>query len=1213
MNKKLITRITLRNDTTEKWQKVEDSVILLQGEIALEYAPSGVKIKIGDGYSTWKNLPYFAAEPSTSPEPIIPELPENYTWGMLFGITNSEEETEETDFLHLTKPSYNDLVDVKVLNANSDLIEQEIIDIDQTITSLVERLVALEENKTPIIDPELEQKVENNRVEIENIKNTLEEQDKNLTDFYSEINNKIAETEELVNAQNEKISEQELLVQQNKEDVEANTSLVEELNQKNAANEELIRTIGEKVEETAGLNDRIVETENRLNNLIQYTTENADEFDEQEIIDARLGVEGITYNTLGEHVRVLGDRIKFIEENTTDLLGGKLVDGLSYNNFMLQLTADGTPIGNAVEIRGGTGGGAISSYEITLTNLLDSRIISVAKGEEVNLEFKYSSTDEEGFNDGNGIGSIYVNEVKKLTFSAIQGDNTCNITNYLSNGTNVVKLTVENSEGAYKTIVYTITVIALAVTTTVSNMDLYTGAVSFPYIVTGSGLKTVHFIMDEYEMGTETIASTESSRTFNIPAQPDGAHILTVYAEVENEGLVLKSNVLKIGMMWYSSTMTDQAVLINYDKKETIQGETLTIPYLCYDPFSQNMEITLNIYEGETLYSSKTITVDQTPKTWVTQDYPIGATKFEIINGNAAESIIINVAQSDFDREVLSDSRILEFTAAGRSNDEPNPEYWEQNGYAATFSGFGWSGADGWVEDDNGQTVLRFLPGNEMTIPFMPFATDFRNSGFTIEAEFASHNVRDYETVIATSYSGERGFIIRSQSAELASEQTKVSTQFREDTKVRITFVVEQKNLNRFIYTYINGVMCDVAQYPESDNFGQSNPVGLTIGAEACGLDLYVLRFYSKGLTRQEQLNNYICDRASLAERKEIDERNDIFDENSEITVATLPMNIPYMILECEELPQFKGDKKKGKSVTFIDPMHPERNFTAAGVQLDVQGTSSQGYPIKNYKASLKSGLTYTNSGKYSDGFAMPGNDLLCKNFCLKADFASSENANNVMLVDYYENLVPFKTPPQENDERVRTGIRGFAGVVFWQNTETGEVKFIGKYNINDDKSNENVFGFDRDIYPNCECWEVCNNTSNRVIFKESEYEETITVTKPDGSSETYPAWYDDFEARFPDLDEPFRDNTNLKRLTDWLVSTDRDAVDSEEEKAARLEKFKNEFEDYFIKDPCIFYYLFTEVFLMVDSRAKNMFLTTFDGTHWFPIPYDMDTALGIR
>ena len=33
----------------------------------------------------------------------------------------------------------------------------------------------------------------------------------------------------------------------------------------------------------------------------------------------------------------------------------------------------------------------------------------------------------------------------------------------------------------------------------------------------------------------------------------------------------------------------------------------------------------------------------------------------------------------------------------------------------------------------------------------------------------------------------------------------------------------------------------------------------------------------------------------------------------------------------------------------------------------------------------------------------------------------------------------------------------------------------------------------------------------------------------------------------------------------------------------------------------------------MVDSRAKNLFPSTFDGVHWLPLPYDMDTALGIN
>jgi hypothetical protein len=231
------------------------------------------------------------------------------------------------------------------------------------------------------------------------------------------------------------------------------------------------------------------------------------------------------------------------------------------------------------------------------------------------------------------------------------------------------------------------------------------------------------------------------------------------------------------------------------------------------------------------------------------------------------------------------------------------------------------------------------------------------------------------------------------------------------------------------------------------------------------------------------------------------------------------------------------------------------------------------------------------------------------------------------MLVDYYDELVRdyFLTPPQEEDERVRTAISGRPIVVFWENTTTGEIKFQGQYNMNNDKSNENVFGFDRDKYPMLECWEFSNNTSDRTLFKKSEWEELSYDKEKD---KWYPAWMGDFEARFPDLDDPYSDYTRFKRFCDFIVATDRRQVTNEilnpavtyngveyliDNEEYRLAKFKAEFENYAILDPFIFYYIYTEVFHLMDSRAKNLFLTSFDGTHWFPIPYDMDTAIGIN
>jgi len=44
-----------------------------------------------------------------------------------------------------------------------------------------------------------------------------------------------------------------------------------------------------------------------------------------------------------------------------------------------------------------------------------------------------------------------------------------------------------------------------------------------------------------------------------------------------------------------------------------------------------------------------------------------------------------------------------------------------------------------------------------------------------------------------------------------------------------------------------------------------------------------------------------------------------------------------------------------------------------------------------------------------------------------------------------------------------------------------------------------------------------------------------------------------------------------------------------------RLAKFKNEFEDHFNKNFVLFYYVLTHVLLMIDSRAKNMMIATWD------------------
>ena len=62
------------------------------------------------------------------------------------------------------------------------------------------------------------------------------------------------------------------------------------------------------------------------------------------------------------------------------------------------------------------------------------------------------------------------------------------------------------------------------------------------------------------------------------------------------------------------------------------------------------------------------------------------------------------------------------------------------------------------------------------------------------------------------------------------------------------------------------------------------------------------------------------------------------------------------------------------------------------------------------------------------------------------------------------------------------------------------------------------------------------------------------------------------------------------------------------------MEKFKNEVRNHFNLDNLIAYYLITELFGMVDQRAKNMFLTYFhEEGKWIFIFYDNDTCFGLN
>lgn len=135
MSKRIITKIVLRNDSTENWQKVADTAILLKGEVGIEHFAAGepVKIKVGDGVNVWRDLPYFGTEATAV-------LPLNFTWNLLAG-TELQGETETTEKLGLVKPAPGDVVDITILNANMDSMESGFVELENNFNEQIQEIL----------------------------------------------------------------------------------------------------------------------------------------------------------------------------------------------------------------------------------------------------------------------------------------------------------------------------------------------------------------------------------------------------------------------------------------------------------------------------------------------------------------------------------------------------------------------------------------------------------------------------------------------------------------------------------------------------------------------------------------------------------------------------------------------------------------------------------------------------------------------------------------------------------------------------------------------------------------------------------------------------------------------------------------------------------------------------------------------------------------
>lgn len=906
-------------------------------------------------------------------------------------------------------------------------------------------------------------------------------------------------------------------------------------------------------------------------------------------------------------VDVVEDDLEYLKENLNEFVDVDVVDGLKYEDNILYLTSKGEIVSEGVEIV--SGGGPSSSTIIKLLNNNESNTFSVADNQPAIIKFTFTST-EDGVDTGDANCTVSVGGSLKSSFRIKQGPNKIDVSEYLKSGINSVQITCTDIYGNSKSLTYSITLIELKIVSTFHNdiKEPLQGDILYKYTPYGLIDKVVHFVVDGTEVGTELIKSSGKPEDYTISALTHGAHTLDVYMTAELDGMEVSSDHLKYEFIFIEEGETDPIIVSPYEITAVKQGELIDIPFMVYDPTKLYADVTLTISHmvngKEEIYSQKEQTVDRTEQHFSTRKYPLGKVSFTISYDDIIRTHIIEVEKSDIDVEAVTTGLQLYLTSDGRSNNEKIPFQWNYKDITTSFDGFNWK-TNGWVTDDEGDTCLRLFGDSNIEINYQPFNEDLRQTGKTIEFEYVVHDVNNRDAILIDCMSNGIGFRATADRAKLVSEQSEVECFYKEDEKIRVAFTIENRNEYRLLSVYLNGILSGVQQYPTTDNFQQSIPVTIKIGSPYSAIDLYNIRIYSTALSMLDITNNYIADMTNIVTKQELYEANNIYNMYGQLDYELIKTRVP-TITFVGQMPTYKGDKKKNSvRMIFEHPQYPELNFDEILKEIDVQGTSSQFYARKNWK------IKHNSEHQHVPG-AIPA-----KVFCIKVDYAEATGTYNTQNANLAHYLYTEPIPPQEIDERVRTTILGYPIVIFEKATEDSEPVFSSKGNFNYDKGSEDAFGFNDDW--TVECWEFCNNTSNACNFLGP-----------------VPAnWKDDFEPRYLaefetedglkisfDRIEDLQDKETLtpeeeaelviqrreaikrfKEMHDWVISTKGD-----------VQKFKREFSNWFDLHYTAVYYVYTFVMLMVDQRAKNLFLTYWDKTgKWYPYLYDNDTCVGIN
>ena len=870
-----------------------------------------------------------------------------------------------------------------------------------------------------------------------------------------------------------------------------------------------------------------------------------------------------------------------------------------------------------------------------------------------------------------GATTTYSESVRDVS----KGTYTLDLTKYLLLGTSDIYVIAETTDpGTGKTQKKQAYVSVKSVTLSLSSSyNIATGitqgglgaedTATIPYAVTGTGTKTVTLYVDGVQKEAHSVTrSGTTNGTFGLAMSglSVGRHTVQIVAEMEADGLTLKSESIYMDLLKRGSSAPFIGTKIVHADGRIITGTGHTVPtietgryeqcsfdFVAYDP--SVTPATVEIWRNGSL--SRTVSVPRSVQTYSNRFTEQGVQTLQLKLGSTSYSLTVDVTESGVDVSEASYGLLFKLDAAGRSNGESDPGVWESGSVKTTFENVDWS-SSGWTGE-----ALKLTNGAKAVIGYKPFATDVKSTGLTIELTLKVSNVTDRSAAVVSCISGGKGLLFTTQETgfrtgqtvtytneddELVTRDVKLSTNYADGDVMKVALTVGTASENRLMQLYVNGNRAGADIYDASFNFQQDTPQEITVDSSGADVELRTVRVYNRALSDDEELENAMVDAEDTDTMMELYEKNDILGDSGDVDMDRLLSQGKGVlrIVRANKLDDVYAENNKKTDfladIYYYSPLGTEYNFILTGCYIRIQGTSSTKYPSKNIRIYCSKGseqlLMSGDHVSAGNKYTMRPGAVPVNLFCCKSDYSDSSMSLNTGVAKLFNDVMKelgLLTPPQRHQYEqagnslaavnIRSAIDGLPIDIFCAETADGENTYYGQYNFNNEKSKSGaVFGMEGvDGYtPECPITlEMLNNTSPVCLFAttsdsqlEADFDAGAEINyglDSSGKAQT------DGDITWSGL--ATAQQTALKRLYGWVRACVPAGADAKDPSTFASDKFRTEIGSYFDKDFLLTYYLFTDYFLSVDQRVKNMMLRTWDGLKWYITYYDGDSQLGKR